>query len=99
MKRLFLIYRTLFDFTSINVSLPEDVLERIDKTRKEKRLTRSEFLRQASDAYFHILEEEKRELEKIRGIEKAIQLQDEIRKRVGKWDALKHLRRWREFRK
>lgn len=37
----------------VNVSLPEDVLERIDKTRKERRLTRSEFLRQALDAYLH----------------------------------------------
>jgi metal-responsive CopG/Arc/MetJ family transcriptional regulator len=81
----------------VNISLSEEILEQIDKTR-EKRLTRSEFFRQASELYLRVLEEERREEEKRAGIEEAIRIQNEVRQRVGFWDALAELRKWRELR-
>lgn len=83
----------------INISISEDILEVIEKKRREKHLTRSAFLRNAFKSYLHILEQEKEEEEKKAGIERAIKLQDEIRKKIGKWDSTQALRRWREARR
>lgn len=85
--------------SKVNVSLPEDLLERIDKLRQERRITRSEFLQRASHTYLEILEEERKEEEKRRGIKEAIRLQDKIRKKIGHWDSTAELRRFREQRK
>ncbi len=83
----------------INISISEDILEEIERKRREKHLTRSGFLRKAFESYLHALEEEKQEEEKRRGIEKAIKLQDEIRAKIGKWDSTQALRKWREARR
>lgn len=83
----------------INISISENILEEIEKKRKEKHLTRSGFLRRAFESYLRTLEEEKEEEEKKRGIEKAIKIQDEIREKLGKWDSTQTLRRWRENRR
>ena len=82
--------------SKINVSLPQEILRQIDQARIEGKLSRSEFFRQASQSYLQSLERKKREEEKRQGIEKAIQLQDKIRERVGHWDALGELRKMRE---
>ncbi len=84
--------------SKVNISLTAEVLEQIDKTRGKRRMTRSEFVRRASKLYLEILEEERREEEKRAGIEEAVQIQDEIRQRIGSWDALAELRQWRELR-
>ncbi len=83
----------------INISISEDILEEIEKKRRERHLTRSGFLRKASEAYLHILEEEKEKEEKKRGVERAIKIQDEIREKIGKWNSTKALRIWRETRR
>jgi len=83
----------------INVSLHQEILWQIDQARNEGKMSRSEFFRQASLVYLQFLEKKKREEEKRQGIEKAIQIQDKIRERVGHWDALEELRRMREARR
>lgn len=85
--------------SKINISISDEILDEIDKIRKEKGVTRSEFLRRAFKTYLEVLAEEKKEEQKRKGIEKAIQLQDEIRKIIGKWDPIENLRKWREARK
>jgi len=79
--------------------LPDEVLEEVDNKRKEKKMNRSEFLKRAAKTYIRILENEKAEEEKIMGIERAIEIQDKIRSKIGKWDATKALRKFRENRK
>lgn len=83
----------------VNVSLSQEILEQVDQTRSEGKMSRSEFFRQASLTYLQQLERKKREEEKRQGIEKAIQIQDKIRQRVGQWDALGELRKLRETRR
>lgn len=39
------------------------------------------------------------EREKIKGIEKAILLQDIVREKAGKWNSTAELRKWRERRR
>jgi metal-responsive CopG/Arc/MetJ family transcriptional regulator len=80
----------------VNISLPDEILEKVDEVRKEKQITRSEFIRQASSAYLKLLEEMKEEEKKRKGIEKAILLQDRIRERVGKYDLEVQLHKWRK---
>lgn len=81
----------------VNISLPQEILEQIDLARNEDKMSRSEFFCQASLVYLQFLETKKREEEKRQGIEKAIQIQDKIRQRVGHWDALGELRKIREI--
>lgn len=85
--------------TKINISISEEILGEIDKKRKDKHLTRSGFLRKAFESYLNILEGEKREEEKKRGIERAIKIQDEIREKIGKWNSTEALRKWRDTRR
>lgn len=85
--------------SKVNISISNEILEEIDKIKKEKGITRSEFLRKAFKTYLEVLTEEKKKEKKRKGIEKAIQLQDEVREAIGKWDSLEELRKWREARK
>jgi len=83
----------------VNVSLRRELLGKIDQIRSEVAMSRSEFFRAASLVYLEHLEKERREQEKRQGIEKAIQIQDEVRQRVGHWDAPAELRKLREARR
>lgn len=83
----------------VNISIPDEILEELDNKRKEGKINRSEFLKRAAKTYLQVLEDEKAEEEKRTGIEKAIEIQDKIRNKIGKWDAVEELRKLRESRK
>lgn len=83
----------------VNISLSEEVLKEVDKASREKHICRSDLIRQASLVYLKILELEEREQEKKESIEKAIQLQNQVRKKAGKWDTLSELKKWRKARR
>ena len=83
----------------INISIPRDILDAIDKLSKEENMTRSELLRTAFKTYLEVLSERKRERKRQIAIERAIQVQDEIRQEVGDMDLVKELRKWRDERK
>lgn len=82
----------------INISIPRDILDEIDKLSQEENMTRSELLRTAFKTYLELLVEKKKEKKKREAIERAIQAQDEIRKEVGDVDLIKELRKWRDKR-
>jgi metal-responsive CopG/Arc/MetJ family transcriptional regulator len=83
----------------INISIPQEILEEIDNLSKQENMTRSELIRKAFQTYVEVLTEKKRERKKRKGIEKAVELQDEIRKIIGDMDLVKDLRDWRDKRK
>ena len=85
--------------TKINISIPQEVLNEIDRVSKEEKKTRSELLRVAFSSYLDVLKEERREKKKQQSIDKAIQIQDEIRDKIGNVDLIKELRKWRDERK
>jgi metal-responsive CopG/Arc/MetJ family transcriptional regulator len=83
----------------VNISISQEILEEIDKLRQEENTTRSELLRRAFETYVEILEEKRKEIKKRKGIERAIELQDEIRDSIGDKDLIEDLRKWREKRR
>jgi metal-responsive CopG/Arc/MetJ family transcriptional regulator len=83
----------------INISIPRDILDEIDKLSKEENMTRSELLRTAFKAYLEVLSAEKREKKRQEAIDRAIQAQDDIRQEVGDMDLIEELRKWRDERK
>ena len=83
----------------INISIPREILEEIDKLSREENMSRSELLRKAFKTYVEVISEKKKEQEKQREIEKAIRLQDEIRDTIGSVDLIEDLRKWREKRR
>jgi metal-responsive CopG/Arc/MetJ family transcriptional regulator len=76
----------------INVSLPEDVLQELDKAARESRSTRSAFLAQAVKHYLEEKEEEQRR-ERRR---KAAETIDRVREAAGPWDATAEVLKWRD---
>ena len=85
--------------TKVNISIPQDILEEIDSLSEEEKMTRSELLRTAFKTYREFLSEKKKEKKKQESIEKAIQIQDEIRSYIGDIDLIQELRKWRDERK
>ena len=85
--------------TKINISIPQEILDEIDRVSNEENKTRSELLRMAFKIYLDVLKEERREKKKQKSIENAIQFQDEIRDEIGNVDLIKELRKWRDKRK
>jgi metal-responsive CopG/Arc/MetJ family transcriptional regulator len=83
----------------INISISSEILEKIDKLSKEENMTRSELLRTAFKTYTDVLGEKKRETKRQKSIERAIQVQDEIRNKIGDIDLIQELRKWRDERK
>ena len=83
----------------INISIPQEILDEIDALRKEENMTRSELIRKAFQTYVEVLAAKKRERKKRNGIERAVELQDEIRQIIGDMDLVKDLRDWRDRRK
>lgn len=83
----------------VNISIPREILEEIDKLSKEKKMTRSELLRTAFKTYLEVLADKKIDKKKQKSIERAIQTQDKIRNEIGDMDLIQELRKWRNKRK
>ena len=80
----------------INAVLREDIVEGIDQIARETGKSRSCLLREAAQRL--IREHGQRKAEEIRRKKaaQAMQVQDRLRKKAGKWDAVAELRKWRE---
>lgn len=95
----FIINDEVIAMAKINISMPSKILEEIDKVSKAENMSRSELLRNAFKAYREIVEEKKKEKKRQKSIDNAIQLQDEIRKKIGNANLIEDLRKWREGRR
>lgn len=83
----------------INAVMPEDTLQKIDRLAKEKRKSRSSFLREAADKLIEEYEREKKEEQRKKRVARAIDVQDRLRTKAEKWDGVSEVRKWRELRK
>lgn len=83
----------------INTIFPEDIIEKLDDIAKGQKKSRSMLLREAAGK---LIEEYQRKIEEARRKERirhAIDIQNRLRKKSGKWDGVSELRRWREMTK
>ena len=80
----------------INAVLREEIVEGIDEIAKETGVSRSSLLREAAQKLIEEYRHQKAEEIKQKKTTRAIQVQDRLRKKAGKWDAVAELRKWRE---
>ena len=80
----------------LNITLPEDLVELVDTYAKERRISRSEFLREAARDVINRHQKQIEEKARKKRMNRAIETQDRLRKKIGKWDGAREVRRWRE---
>ena len=80
----------------INAVLREDIVEGIDQIAKETGKSRSSLLREAAQRLIREHREKKADEIRRKKAARAMQVQDRLRKKGGKWDAVAELRKWRE---
>ena len=76
----------------INVSLPEDVLHRLDAAARESHASRSAFLVQAIEHLLAEKEEERKQRRRREAAERILKLTDEL----GPWDGTAEVLMWRD---
>jgi len=80
----------------INAVLREDIVEGIDQIARETGESRSALLREAAQRLIKEYQQQKAEEVRRKKTTRAVQVQDRLRKKAGKWDAVAELRKWRE---
>ena len=80
----------------INAVLREDIVEGIDQIAKESGESRSSLLRKAAERLIKEYQQQRAEEIRRKKTARAVQVQDRLRKKAGKWDAVAELRKWRE---
>lgn len=83
----------------INAILPEDTLIKIDAIAKEKKKSRSSFLREAAEKLIDEYQRQEAEEKKRERIMRAIEIQDKLKKKSGMWNGVSEVRKWRELHK
>lgn len=73
---------SIMNFKRINITIPEDALNKINEFCSEKKLSKSFIIREATLGYITQKETEKKLQAKRKNIEKAIKMQDELRMRA-----------------
>jgi metal-responsive CopG/Arc/MetJ family transcriptional regulator len=82
----------------INTVFQEDIVEEIDRIAKEEGKSRSRLLREAAQKLIKDYQHQKAEEVRRKKIGHAIETQDRLRKKSGKWGSVSELRNWREKR-
>lgn len=80
----------------INAVLTDDLLKRIDEAASEQKMSRSRFIREATEKYIAEHERKKEEQRRREAFASAAQVQDGLRKKAGTWDGTGEIRKWRE---
>jgi metal-responsive CopG/Arc/MetJ family transcriptional regulator len=84
--------------TKINVSIPEDFLSEINKYKKIKKITRSQFLIDAAGLYFKSIESELAGERKKKAIDKLKITRKDIQKLISNKDEINVVEELRDIR-
>ena len=82
----------------INISIDEKDLKELDRLSSLANLTRSGFIRKATELYKSELEKHKLEEKRKKELKEAIKIQEELSKLSEGWDGVSEIRKWRESR-
>ena len=80
----------------INITLPEEELDTIDKFVKTRGTTRSGLILEALQLYIQKAEQEEAERKRRLPIKKAASNIRKLREKSGKWDGVAEIRNWRD---
>lgn len=80
----------------VNVFLKDKLLDEINEEAKEEKTNRSAFIQTALEKYIEAKRRGREEEEKRKKMQEASQKMDALAKKLGKWDAQKIIRKFRE---
>ena len=81
----------------INTILAEEMIKSLDIIAKDENKSRSRLLREAVEHYIEEYRKKLVEEKRKNGILHAIDEQNGLRKKAGKWDGVAEIRKWREL--
>lgn len=80
----------------VNVVLPDELLAQMDQVASEEGLNRSQLVRVAFQSFVQQRSENSQRLQRQADIERAIEMQDRLRRSVDAWDPMEVLRQQRQ---
>jgi post-segregation antitoxin (ccd killing protein) len=80
----------------VNVFLKDELLEEINEEAKEEGTNRSALIQTALEKYIENKRRDREEQEKRKKMEDASRKMDALAKKLGKWDAQKIIRKFRD---
>ncbi len=80
----------------VNVFLKDKLLDEINEEAKEEKTNRSAFIQTALEKYIEAKRRGREEEEKRKKMQEASRKMDALAKKLGKWDAQKIIRKFRE---
>jgi len=80
----------------VNVVLPDELLAEMDQVATEEGLNRSQLVRVAFQSFVQQRSENSQRLQRQADIERAIEMQDRLRRSVDAWDPMEVLRQQRQ---
>ncbi len=82
----------------VNVFMKDDLLKAIDAQAEEEGLNRSALLQKAAEMYLQQARQRRVEIERRRKMEDACKRMDELAEKLGAWDPVPIIRRFRDAR-
>jgi metal-responsive CopG/Arc/MetJ family transcriptional regulator len=82
----------------LNIVIPDDLLDEIDRAATQDNLSRSGLLQEAAKAYLDRRRRERETAERKMRMEKAAAEMDRLAEKFGKWDGVKIIRHFRDSR-
>ena len=80
----------------VNVFMSDDLLKAVDAEAEQEGINRSALLQKAAEAYLQQVRKEREEAERRHKMEEACRKMDELAKKVGDWDPVAIIRKFRD---
>ena len=80
----------------VNVFMSDDLLKSVDAEAEQEGINRSALLQKAAETYLQQLRQRREEVERRRKMEAACKRMDELAERLGDWDPLAIIRKFRD---
>ena len=82
----------------VNVFMSDDLLKAVDAEAEQEGINRSALLQKAAELYLRQAKEQREEAERKRKMEDACKRMDELAAKMGDWDPVAIIRRFRDAR-
>jgi metal-responsive CopG/Arc/MetJ family transcriptional regulator len=82
----------------VNIMLPDDILEQMDALAREEGMNRSQLIRTAFLVFTQVRSENTEKIQRQEDIQRAMELQDQLRQTAGPWNPQEFIREKRQVR-